>query len=580
MTLFTSSKFKDLDQQAAYEECYKALYNHKTQNFVIEFDDENANVAIDLDANSLGDFLNFKRPNASTTRWINIFSPEKQAEHIARIAIKYGLSPRLHGIIKSKHFTPKRSAVDGPSVPRPSWSARSPLNTKLFFSGVVDPEKASDQSLESLDPPALDVNHYTIVDQVWHFCSIDWSQEALCIGFNSLPNLSVNKSADLYKDPSRNKFKRKLRDSQQANTLGDNRNSKPGGHRVWTWLLLCGDDTVISIHEDPFPSHEQGLSPEDEKTLKVVRRNLCNVFKQLSRLNENKRRERPIETLDIRPGLLTFEGSSVTIADSAGLLFHYLFDDWYTTYALVARQGDQYANVLDILVKGYVVARTKMFNRAQLERVEQLHQTGRQLAVLKRMYQSYVLIIDQILNRQGRSKLQQAPDGTGQGGGQMVEQDNEAFKAPLTPKAAVKFERLRDRIKLYALSEIEECLQEKETLTFLNFNLITMRQSEAVEKLTRITILLAKVTILFMPVSLMTGYFSVQIEDLTGVYTARTYWVCFAVIMSLSFFFLLVFGVISHTLEGGMIYKSITKATLDIARAPSTLLRGQKQHNG
>ena len=89
-----------------------------------------------------------------------------------------------------------------------------------------------------------------------------------------------------------------------------------------------------------------------------------------------------------------------------------------------------------------------------------------------------------------------------------------------------------------------------------------MRQSEAVEKLTSIRILLAKVTILFMPVSLMTGYFSVQIPELTNVYSAKTYWICFAVIMFLSFLFLVVFGIISHTLEGGLIYKSFTEAVI------------------
>lgn len=33
----------------------------------------------------------------------------------------------------------------------------------------------------------------------------------------------------------------------------------------------------------------------------------------------------------------------------------------------------------------------------------------------------------------------------------------------------------------------------------------------------------------------MTAYFSVQIEDLEGVYTAKTYWTAFAIIMSISF---------------------------------------------
>jgi len=33
----------------------------------------------------------------------------------------------------------------------------------------------------------------------------------------------------------------------------------------------------------------------------------------------------------------------------------------------------------------------------------------------------------------------------------------------------------------------------------------------------------------------MTSYFSTQIDDLQGIYTAETYWVSFAVIMALSF---------------------------------------------
>ena len=48
----------------------------------------------------------------------------------------------------------------------------------------------------------------------------------------------------------------------------------------------------------------------------------------------------------------------------------------------------------------------------------------------------------------------------------------------------------------------------------------------------------------------MTGYFSIQIADLQGVYTARTYWFCFLVIAVLSIAFLVIFGVASDTVEG------------------------------
>ena len=69
-----------------------------------------------------------------------------------------------------------------------------------------------------------------------------------------------------------------------------------------------------------------------------------------------------------------------------------------------------------------------------------------------------------------------------------------------------------------------------------------------------------------MPVSLMTGYFSVQISDLVGVYTVKTYWVCFAVVMTLSFLFVAAFGLVSGTLEGKPIYRSLTQTVLDAGR--------------
>lgn len=92
-----------------------------------------------------------------------------------------------------------------------------------------------------------------------------------------------------------------------------------------------------------------------------------------------------------------------------------------------------------------------------------------------------------------------------------------------------------------------------------------MKESQAVERLTRITILLAKVTILFMPVSLMTAYFSTQLLDMVNKYTIKTYWICFAVIMLLSVLSLVVFGAASGTLEGKPIYRSLTRTVWDSA---------------
>lgn len=103
--------------------------------------------------------------------------------------------------------------------------------------------------------------------------------------------------------------------------------------------------TVISIYENSFS--------KDERLLGVIRRNLLNVFKQLSEVNNVHRTEHPINTLDIRPGLPSNQSSNITIADSPSLLFYYLFDDWYSTYALVAKSEHQYAMELEKLVRSY-----------------------------------------------------------------------------------------------------------------------------------------------------------------------------------------------------------------------------------
>lgn len=105
-----------------------------------------------------------------------------------------------------------------------------------------------------------------------------------------------------------------------------------------------------------------------------------------------------------------------------------------------------------------------------------------------------------------------------------------------------------------------------------------LKDSQAVEKLTRITILLAKATILFLPVSLMTGYFSTELKGVKGGYTKVDYWASFGVIMFVSIVALALFGYLSDTLEGRTIYQSMEKGVYHIfqekARGLSSRRRG------
>ena len=115
-----------------------------------------------------------------------------------------------------------------------------------------------------------------------------------------------------------------------------------------------------------------------------------------------------------------------------------------------------------------------MFTKPQVTLIQRLHQYGRELAVLKRMYQSYALIIDRILDRQKPlySSSGEPSSMSGSHGEAMILEGEgtsrvQTFGAPLSSAASVRFERLRDRINLLALSEIQECLDEKESLVFL-----------------------------------------------------------------------------------------------------------------
>lgn len=92
---------------------------------------------------------------------------------------------------------------------------------------------------------------------------------------------------------------------------------------------------------------------------------------------------------------------------------------------------------------------------------------------------------------------------------------------------------------------------------------MTLKESQAIEKLTRTTILLAKVTILFLPVSVMTGYFSIQVPEIEELYDLKTYWGSFAVVVALSIAGLIIFGSVADKVGNKTIYKSLTRNLWD-----------------
>jgi len=137
--------------------------------------------------------------------------------------------------------------------------------------------------------------------------------------------------------------------------------------RAWTWLLLCDDKTVISINEDIFPDGELEPTPQEHKIVLRTRQNLFNVFRSLSKAYDPGTSS--LNLLPIRLGLssnptATLERSS----DAPGLLFYFLFESWFNSYALITKRDSRYNRELTLIVCRSIISAmtlTDLFFSAQ-----------------------------------------------------------------------------------------------------------------------------------------------------------------------------------------------------------------------
>ncbi|KAL1962853.1 hypothetical protein VTN77DRAFT_9128 [Rasamsonia byssochlamydoides] len=567
-----SQKFKNIDEEVHFREYQKLLLDARTQNFVLDFGNDDAWCGVNLNVDDLVALMDAPRPKIFGTRWINIWAPERQKQSIKYITKQYGLSERLQKMMCTEPVRQTGlslvSADEKPSDRTPplkgggshSVSAiNKPHETDGDLEGAyhlndLDPAHASEaaSALKSL-------TFSSIINQIWHFCSVDYGPKYTCIGYNSLYAVKI-----------------------EGREI-DNGKGLPNGKRVWSWIILCNDGTVISIQENAFPGPYRPTIEEERAVLEVVRRNIVSIFSGVSKQHSADSDSESLVTVRVRPlSDLEPDQASIKQEDGPSLLLYYLFDDWISSYRLVARREHMYGAILDDL-------RRKMLERPQVDLVDDLHWLGKRLAVLKRLYKSYELVMARILQRQRLLRDEARSQRDNHSLANMLNELDfhdsmcsysmsrsilgpaDHYDMPagvrLSSAAVGRFERLVDRIQLYCLSEIETCLTEKDSLTFMNFNLIALKDSQAVEKLTRITILLAKVTIVFLPVSLLTGYFSTQIQDLQPTFTARSYWISFGVLMFLSIVLLALFGYASDTIEGKTIYQSLSRTFFRSSKA-------------
>lgn len=440
----------DLDNKASFTQCATRLKEAATENFIVRFNGAGAHCAIDIDQEEALRWLQRENRLDNQAVWLNFWSSASQKATIAAVAKKYGLSPRLTGLLCPARSSPVTSTPSASTGSHTSDGSSATTKDGDNAARATDVEKG----VHSSPPPAPQkpqvpsglkgIGFGDVVNDLWHFCSVDFGRHYIYVGYNALFTFpgSVSESS-----------------------------SKPSGERVWTSLLICDDGTVISAFERP-------IRPEAHA---VARRNLLNVFKHLSSLYGQDDTQDALMKIRVRWNEHSAKsGAAYSENEAANLLFYYLFDDWLSTYALIARREHPYRDTLEHL-------RQHMFDAADVALIKKVHDVGRQLTVLKLMYQSYELIVSRLLHRQrsttdldtmpgvGGSHSRAGTFGSQNGtpASQMLLSESLLFdedsktSVKMSLSAVVRFERLLDRIRLYALTEIEECLKEKESLVLM-----------------------------------------------------------------------------------------------------------------
>lgn len=208
--------FHSLDEPSNIDHLLNLAQHNGTDSFVVDFSDRAAFCAFDLPATSITNLLETERPDILSTRWINLYHPFQHRTLLATLARRYDFSPRLLGLMASDPKQPRasqsRTTLEKP-VRRRTWGVHAPVN--LDTEGDMQDELSEQSSISSKDSSARG-NLWKIVDDIYHYSSVDLGRAYVCIGYNSL-------------------YGTKTPGGEEIHGL------LPNCTRVWTWLIICSD---------------------------------------------------------------------------------------------------------------------------------------------------------------------------------------------------------------------------------------------------------------------------------------------------------------------------------------------------
>ncbi|KAH8663112.1 hypothetical protein BGZ60DRAFT_412784 [Tricladium varicosporioides] len=504
-------QFADFDEEEVYQNAKAFTLDLSTQNFIVEFGQDKAQIAFNVEKNGFEKLLKSQRTAEYPIRWINIWKPQLQPQIVEAISKHYHFSARLEAIIRSNPGVTPPQVLPSPKAHR--------FRPRLHHDKDDVEHRAS--SIGERPPPTVQnrSSHYSIVRDMYHYHALDVSKRFLCIGANWMHGRMT------YKQVLSDTFKE---DEEEKRC------------RLYSWLVLCDDNTVISFHEDPG-------NLKESKDIELIRSNLLSVLKQISKLGflNPAETDNPLEIQAVRQA---FNDESGRVRDEgASNLFYYLFDDWYAAYSTVKQFREE---LKDLRRQIFDNIHRKSVESMDNEIIPSLHVLGANIRQMHHVYEGYKNLIQRILEPQkhlhATALLGESPKSTA----------SAAQSPPLALSAVSRFQRLGDRLQLLILNETKEFVVEKDALINTYFNINAQKDSEATARLTRAATLLAKLSVLFLPVNLMTAYFSTQIKGIQDIYTMKDYWYSFAVIMCISFLFLFFFGkllmLITETLDNSV----------------------------
>ena len=447
--------FQSLDDPEIAASLIGRTQDVSTSNFILDFGEDGAYVTFDLSDPTVEQLMEHDRPSSLNARWINVWYPQRQRQLLESLARIYDFSPRLLGLMCSDPLQPQTPAPSQhPSRKSHKFWNKSSTTTSVETEDASCADELSEHNSVANHESHSGGNIYRIVNDLWHYSSIDFGRNYVCLGYNSLYGTKYTGS------------------TSDSDVIDEDH--LPNCHRVWTWLLLCKDSTVITINEDPFPRDSSNyLSPIQQRIFNETRRNLTNVFRSLSLADSDPMHVRnPMTLLPLRSRLgSTPEESAHRASDTPGLLFYYLFENWQNSYTLITRKESRYGRELAALRRDMIAA-------PKLAHIDRLDRIGKELGLLRRHYEAYNRLIARVMepvaptsaSLENSRIVSDSSDArsfdTVRGLPILTERDS-MLGVSLSSPSRMRFARLKDLIDLYALNEIEEYLKQKESLVSL-----------------------------------------------------------------------------------------------------------------